>query len=131
MTDASKTENKTEASGETGKTAAGEEKTPTKETPEVNESMNARLSGYFNAIASSTSADAANLQINQALSLFASRDVPVIIAFYRENGQKDYDEPTTIVKYLNYLKDQKKNPNKVESVVYDDNGKIVELELTR
>ena len=90
-----------------------------------------RLENYFNAIASSPSLETANSNIGEALTLFASGDVPVIIAFFKENGVKDFDEPTTISKYLNYIKDQKTNPNKVDNVITDTSGKIVELDLIK
>ncbi len=90
-----------------------------------------RLENYFNAIASSPSVETANSNISEALTMFETSDVPVIIAFFRENGVKDYDEPTTIKKYLNYLKDQKKNPNRVDKVITNDDGKIVELDLIK
>ena len=44
---------------------------------------------------------------------------------------KDYDRPTTIEKYLNYLKDRKAYKAEVENIVYDDYGKIKELELRK
>ncbi len=50
---------------------------------------------------------------------------------YKEGGKPSYDEPTTIEKYLNYLKDTKNNKAKVEEVVYDANGKIKELVLKK
>jgi hypothetical protein len=43
----------------------------------------------------------------------------------------DYDEPTTIRKYLEYLKDQKRINTEVKSLVMDDNGKIKEVELAK
>ena len=70
-------------------------------------------------------------QINEALSLFASPDTPVLIVISESGGQKDYDRPTTIKNYLNYLKDQKKNINKISDVKYDGSGKITELELKK
>jgi hypothetical protein len=101
----------------------------TVESGKVASSVNAKLDDYFNMIASSTSVTQANSKINEVMSLFAGKDVPVLIAIFSSNGTKDYDEPTTIEKYLNYLKDQKKNSNKVENIEYDEKGKIVELEL--
>ena len=64
------------------------------------------------------------------MKYFTDGDVPVFIVFYRENGVKDYDKPTTIEKYLNYIKDQKKNPNKIDKIIFNDQGKIEEIELT-
>ena len=47
------------------------------------------------------------------------------------NGQKDYDRPTTIRDYLNYLKDQKKNMNQISNLQFDSAGKITEMELKK
>lgn len=91
----------------------------------------ARLSAYFDAIASSGNINSANSSINEALSLFASPETPVLIVISESNGQKDYDRPTTIRDYLNYLKDQKKNINKISDVQFDSSGKITELELRK
>ena len=129
MTEASKTGTTTETketkAAETTKT---EEKA--KETT-ITTSANAKIENYFSAIASSTTTETANARISEVLSLFASTDVPVIIAFYKENGVKDYEEPTTIGKYVNYIKDQKKSPNKIENIVYNNQGKIEEIELIK
>jgi hypothetical protein len=48
-----------------------------------------------------------------------------------EGETKDYDRPTTIRRYLEYLKDQKKNMNAVHNIQYDASGKITELELIK
>jgi hypothetical protein len=90
-----------------------------------------RLGQYFDAISGSASAASANSSINEALSLFASPDTPVLIVISESGGQKDYDRPTTIKDYLNYLKDQKKNINKVSDLKFDSSGKITELELRK
>jgi hypothetical protein len=90
-----------------------------------------RLGEYFEAISSSGNTASANSSINEALALFASPDTPVLIVISESGGQKDYDRPTTIKNYLNYLKDQKKNINKISDVKYDGSGKITELELKK
>ena len=90
-----------------------------------------RLNQYFNAIASAGSLAAANSNINEALSLFSSPDALVLIIISKVGGQKDYDRPTSIRKYLEYLKDQKKNINAIDNIVYDNQGKIKELELIK
>jgi hypothetical protein len=90
-----------------------------------------KLGGYFNSIANSGNATSANTSINEALTMFASPQTPVLIVISEYNGQKDYDRPTTIVDYLNYLKDQKKNMNTISNIQYDASGKITELELTK
>jgi len=90
-----------------------------------------KLKEYFDMISSSSSMTAANSSINEALSLFASADTPVLIVISESGGQKDYDRPTTIKAYLNYLKDQKKNINKISDMKFDNAGKITELELRK
>ncbi len=89
------------------------------------------LNRYFGAIASAPSITSANKNIDEALQLFGSGDVPVLIIIGKFQGENDYDEPTTIKKYLEYLKDQKKNPNDIENLVFDANGKISEVELIK
>jgi hypothetical protein len=91
----------------------------------------ARLNQYFEAIASAGSLTSANSSISEALTLFASPDTPVLIVISESGGQKDYDRPTTIISYLNYLKDQKKNLSKVEKLQFDSSGKITEVELRK
>jgi hypothetical protein len=90
-----------------------------------------RLGQYFESIANSGSLTSANTSISEALTMFASPDTPVLIIISESGGQKDYDRPTTIISYLNYLKDQKKSMNKVEKLVFDASGKITEVELRK
>lgn len=90
-----------------------------------------KLATYFSAIANSTSVTSANQTINEALALFSSPEAPVLIVISESNGQKDYDRPTTIREYLNYLKDQRKNVNRISDVQVDDAGRITELELVK
>ena len=89
------------------------------------------LTKYFDAVATSGNATAANNSISEALTMFASPETPVLIIISGTGDNKDYDRPTTIQKYLNYLKDQKKNPNAVENLVVDASGKITEVELRK
>ena len=89
------------------------------------------LEDYFAIIAAAPNADDANEKISEALDLFASPDVPVLIIIYHVGDIIDYDAPTTAVKYLNYIKDQKKVDVSVNNVKYDNNNKIVELELIK
>lgn len=89
------------------------------------------LVDYFGLIANSSNAATANKYIGEAMQLFASDEVPVLIIISRSGDIVDYDRPTTIGKYLNFLKDQKVIRNKIENVVYDANGKITELELIK
>jgi hypothetical protein len=90
-----------------------------------------KVEQYFAAISSSTNVASANSSINEALGLFESEQTPVLIVISEQDGQKDYDKPTTIKNYLNYLKDQHKNINRVGSAQLNDKGKIKELELIK
>lgn len=90
-----------------------------------------QLNSAFSGIAGSGNPNIANAKIDETLRMFTSPEAPVLLVFYQENGNKDYDRPTTIAKYLNYLKDQGKNPNRVDKIIYDTNGKIKELELVK
>ena len=90
-----------------------------------------KLGQYFESITKSSSITSANSSISEALTMFASPDTPVLIVISESNGQKDYDRPTTIIDYLNYLKDQKKNMNKIEKLQFDNAGKITEVELRK
>ncbi|MEO1451706.1 MAG: hypothetical protein AAFV07_19410 [Bacteroidota bacterium] len=89
------------------------------------------VASALDAIAGSASTDDANDRIDRALSMFGSNDTPVLIIINNSGASPDYDRPTTIERYLNYLKDTQRNPNRVESVVLDDRGKVKELVLMR
>lgn len=89
------------------------------------------LSDYFTIIAAAPDAELANEKIAEALDLFASPDVPVLIIVYHVGDIIDYDAPITAEKYLNYIKDQKRVTVNVNDIKYDDNNKIIELELIK
>lgn len=89
------------------------------------------ISDYFTIIAAAPDAETANEKIAEALKLFASPDVPVLIIVYHVGDIIDYDAPTTAEKYLNYIKDQKNVTVRVNNIKYDDNDKITELELIK
>ena len=89
------------------------------------------LGKYFDAIATSSNVTSANNSISEAMTMFASPETPVLIIISGTGNQKDYDRPTTIQAYLNYLKDQKKNTNKIENLQFDSSGKITEVELRK
>ncbi|WP_420387696.1 nucleoid-structuring protein H-NS [Roseivirga sp.] len=121
-----------------------EEPTPTPEPepePEVEEpkdvrsapepTLDTRINNYFAAIANASSTDVANRNIREALGLFNNGNAPVLIIIYSANGTEDYDEPTDITKYLNYIKDTGNNVHRVMEVVRDPNGKIKELVLVK
>ncbi len=89
------------------------------------------LENAFNSVANASNVNAANQSIQQTLGMFSNQETPVLIVIHEENGVKDYDEPTTIKKYLDYLKDTKKNLNYISDIRLDANGKVSELELRR
>ncbi len=89
------------------------------------------LDDYFSLIANSANLATSNRYVNEAIKLFASEDTPVLIIVSKSGNIVDYDRPTTIRRYLEYIKDQKVSRNKIENVVYDANGKITELELIK
>lgn len=90
-----------------------------------------RLNQYFDAIANANNVTAANTSIDEALYMFSSPQTPVMIVISEEGNQKDYDRPTSIRAYLNYLKDQKKNINQIAHLKMDEAGKITEVELRK
>ena len=73
----------------------------------------------------------ADKAIQQALQLFATPDVPILIIIDRVDGVNDYDRPTTASRFLNYLKDMKAYKFAVDSVKRNAEGKITELELIK
>lgn len=99
--------------------------------PEKVVSKEQKLNNYFSAVSNASTTESANKSINEALTMFNSPDAPVLIVIYHDGANPDYDEPTTIEKYLNYLKDTKSKPAEVEEVVYDANGRMKELVLKK
>ena len=89
------------------------------------------LGRNFNSIANAGSTSQANRVINETLDMFESPNTPVLLIIKQNAGFNDYDRPTTIEKYLNYVKDQKKASEKVHDIKYNANGKINELELIK
>ncbi len=89
-----------------------------------------KLESYFGIVANSP-LSAANSNMTEVMGMFSDPSAPVLIVIYNEDGTTDYDEPTTIKKYLEYLKDTKNNKAKVEEMVLDDSGKIKELVLKK
>ncbi len=87
------------------------------------------IDNKLSAIAFARNADVANNQINTFITEFATPDVPVLIIISKSGGFNDYDRPTTISKFLNYLKDKQRYNYKVEMVKRGGLGKITELEL--
>jgi hypothetical protein len=69
--------------------------------------------------------------IAKTLQFFSSDDVPVLIIISREGSMVDYDKPTTIRRYLNFLKDTKASKNDIDAIMTDANGKIKGLDLIK
>jgi hypothetical protein len=92
-----------------------------------------KLNGLFNNIANASSESAADRSINEALNMFASQGVPVLIIIFEDEQEDvvDYDEPTTINDYLHYLKVVKRKPDNVERLEFNNNGKISEIILKK
>lgn len=90
------------------------------------------INAHFISIAQAENTMEANLRIQQTLTYYASPEIPVllIIDIYGDN-QKDYDKPTTIGHYLNYLKDVKVYNRQIESIKFDVNHKVIEIELIK
>ena len=87
------------------------------------------IDNQFNAVANANGVDDANNKIQMALNYFETPDIPVLIIISQSGGFNDYDRPTTITKFLNYLKDKKAYKYRVESAKKNSQGKITELEL--
>ncbi len=107
-----------------------EERRAAQEREQAN-SADVVLGRNFNSIANASSTSQANRVINETLELFESPNTPVLLIIKQNAGFNDYDRPTTIEKYLNYVKDQKKASEKVHEIKYNANGKINELELIK
>jgi len=93
--------------------------------------MKDQLLDHFQSVANADSPNLANIRIRRALEMFSSEDAPVLIVISEVRGRRDYDRPTTIRRYLDYLKDQGKNPDTIDRVILDNNGRIKELELIK
>lgn len=89
------------------------------------------IDNQLQEISSSSTIDAANQKIMLSMDKFASPDVPVLIIISQAGGFNDYDRPTTISKFLHYLKDKQQYKYQVVSVKKDALGKITELELLK
>ena len=109
--------------------AANESKMAETKATDRSTAVSARLEQHFDAIAQAGNVSSADSEINEVLSLFTSPDALVLIIINRTGSLKDYDKPTTIKKYLEYLKDQKTNYNIIDNLVFDGDGKIKEMEL--
>jgi hypothetical protein len=87
------------------------------------------IDNQFVAVAGANGIDDANNKIRMALQYFETPDIPVLIIISQSGGFNDYDRPTTISKFLNYLKDKKDYKYRVVSAKRNSMDKITELEL--
>ncbi|MDF1550511.1 MAG: hypothetical protein P1P88_22005 [Bacteroidales bacterium] len=91
-----------------------------------------KLRNYFDQIAKAPNENEANNLINEAVEMFTSDQSNVLIIISQSDHIKDYDKPTKIRAYLNYLKDTKNNINVIEKIHWDASGtKIKTLELKK
>jgi hypothetical protein len=102
-----------------------------KEKQKAEQSQYAYINDYFKQIANAMDVNTANAKIAEAMKLYAGKDVPVLIIISQADGITDYDKPTTIEKYLNFVKDQKKYSNEIYNIKLDSYGQITELELIK
>ena len=89
------------------------------------------LGSAMAAISNARSTEEANRKIQETLQLFSSSDAPVLIVISEENGNKDYDRPSTIKRYLDYLKDTENTPDALSHLTMNDSGLISEVELIK
>lgn len=78
-----------------------------------------RLRRYFANIVTAGDESVANSNIEEAIGLFVSDQANVLIIISQDEHYTDYDEPTKIRKYLNYLKDTKTNINDVHEIKWE------------
>lgn len=78
-----------------------------------------KLRRYFDGIAKASSDSEANSLIEEAVGMFTSDQSNVLIIIAEDGAIKDYDKPTKIRAYLNYLKTTKNNINDVEEMKWE------------
>ena len=98
---------------------------------DINQFTANKIDAFFQVISSAETYNQANDMIVEALDLFQSSETPVLILLDQYDGDTAYDKPTTAQRYLEYLKDQRKNLYRVNKVELDDAGLIKSLELIR
>jgi len=96
--------------------------------------VKAQLENAFVSIANSAKSGnltQADNTITKTLQLFSSDDATVLIIISREGSMVDYDKPTTIRRYLNFLRDTKASKNDIDAIMTDSDGKIKGLDLIK
>ncbi len=91
--------------------------------------LETQLSDNFSKIMQASSYAQADAVIKETLEKFVSPDAPVLIILFENGDDKDYDKPTTIKDYLNYLKLQKKSNASISKLYFDDKHKIKSMDL--
>ena len=94
-----------------------------------NDQLEDILTDQFNALINPGADDSSDDIILETLNYFESNDAPVLIILQELNGKIFYDRPTTIEKYLYYLKDLKKNYHQIQEMNLNNNEKINKLIL--
>jgi hypothetical protein len=100
-----------------------------KNVPLKNQIENA-FQGIADASRSGNASQVMSLTRN-TLQLFSSEDATVLIIISKEGSIVDYDKPTTIKRYLEFVRDQKASRNEVDTYQLDREGKIKELDLIK
>jgi len=93
-----------------------------------------QLENSFQGIADASKSGNANQVMSltkSTLQLFSSDDATVLIIISKEGSIVDYDKPTTIKRYLEFVRDQKASRNAVDSYRLDSGGKIKDLDLIK
>lgn len=100
-----------------------------KNVPLKNQIENA-FQGIADASRSGNTSQVISLTRN-TLQLFSSEDATVLIIISKEGSIVDYDKPTTIKRYLEFIRDQKASRNEVDNYQLNGEGKIKELDLIK
>jgi hypothetical protein len=100
-----------------------------KNVPLKNQLENA-FQGIADASKSGNATQVTSLTRN-TLQLFSSDNAAVLIIISKEGSIVDYDKPTTIKRYLEFVRDQKASRNAVDNYQLDGGGKIKELDLIK
>ena len=98
----------------------------------VDKELKDTLEGYFKLFAKMDLADieGRDAKMAEVFEYFSSPDTPVFFALYNSDGEKYYDKPVTISKYLHYLRDTRQAPHIIQAVKLDESQtKITKIEL--
>jgi hypothetical protein len=96
--------------------------------------LKTKLENSFQGVADASKAGNSSQVMSltkSTLQLFSSEDAPVLIIISREGSIVDYDKPTNIKRYLEFLRDQKVNRNAVDAFELDGSGKVKSLDLIK